>query len=389
MIITRAQINHMYVLLFSLYFLFYIFSKYSFFSEALRSSFEIMKYAIAFIFMLKVFNYRTILNFIQKYKLLSISLLLLIIYSLFNLIIFSSITPSNIFLAFLLPMVILSAMVISEKINDIFIYKKLLSIFLVIFTMVIVFSILFPEHLTYTHYGTNRVRYVFGFVKPSYFAETLVLLVYMTIFLYMYTKEIKDQKKYKIILFIMFSLMILSDSRSALLSMIVFFLTYKFFNIRYSLVKLFLIVLLFIGILYSILDFNYKDIMDWGSGRFIWWDMAISNNIHTLTEELFGTGYGNAITNQIMLKYTGNTGSSFHVDSFFVETFIQQGYIGLILTFLVLFLMSGVQRNKLSMPILNSMVVYGLFESVIFHFATLFSLLTWIIFFYKDNHYEN
>lgn len=390
-LIENSYINNKLVFfLITAIFIFYILSKYSLIPENLRNFFENIKYLFVLALLIKLVNINKLVSKTSVYKFFSFSILVYISYSILNLISFSAISFLNIFLISLIPVVIIFSLIMATNFNNSIIYRKLLLTLFFLFIIFILLSFLTPEYLIYKHYGIDRLRYVFGFVKPSYLAEISILLIFLTLFIHVNYKNSMNKKTVYFLLFVLILILFLSNSRTAIFSLIIFYITYKFINSKYSLIKIIIGIFIAIPIFYLLFDLNFNTLNQILSGRLNWWLIAIKNNLKTFDDFIFGIGYGNAVTNQVILGLISKSeaGKSFHVDSFFVEILIHQGIIGIFLILILFFSLSGIRNNNLSMPILNAMFFYGFFESIIFHFATLFAFLTWIIFFTKVHEHE-
>lgn len=230
-----------------------------------------------------------------------------------------------------------------------------------------------PQSLSFEAQFERGTRYTMGFTKPSYFAEYILILFYLVL----------SSSKYKMIgfksVFIIISifLLILSGSRAAMISMVVYFLSLYLIKkriLKYVLsVFVILVVLLFSG---GFVSFDYESVNLISSGRVFMWVTEVQHNISNFQQFLFGN-----INPESVLGFTSaEDGEVYHLDSFFVELFIKNGIIGLLVILGYIYFMFKESCNT-SKAIILSISIYGIFEGPIFTLLTLFGLLSMLIIF--------
>ena len=254
--------------------------------------------------------------------------------------------------------------------------KRLLSVLHValIVNFMIGFILIFPlnmEIYDYAQGGFGDKGLSAFLAKRTSFGLLSLFGVFVEFYLYTEYKRVRY-------LFLMFSysaLLFLSDNRTTILMLVVFFSLQIFYKIkkvfrdpyfRY-LLNLFLLLGVVIFFLFSyreILDLNYESI---SSGRTMIWALAI----HESTKDLFSIIFGNgmfSLGHYIPEKYASLSYHFQEVDilsmhSSYIEIFIASGVVGLIGFFVLIYRVWG--RDSYLNSIVLSILLIGIFEGVI------------------------
>lgn len=299
---------------------------------------------------------------------------------------FSQYSFSSLFLSCRIPLIFLSAFFLNFFItyNDIlqlrkiFFYSTLFIIILSTFNGAPIFD--FYEY-------ADRNRMVLGFKKPSYLAEILfvnLLLLYIE-----FKGSVNKNKLLYINFAILISGLILTNSRAAILVLLLFFIL-NFLNKKSIFKPVFKKVIF--AVLTSLFVYNFSSLFEelFKSGRLIIWLNNINFNLKSYLDFIFGTGYGNAVSyiDFFNTRNESDVGSFFHVDSFYVGLFIQSGILGVLLfIFNIRVLIKLLIKDTGSKLMLYSFICYAIFESTLVNISTPFAFITWLLIFWNSNNY--
>jgi hypothetical protein len=199
-------------------------------------------------------------------------------------------------------------------------------------------------------------------------------------------------KRERIIIYIaiLFSIF-LSDSRNAILAIVIFYFFQSFFSLSPFLgLVVFLMILFFAEIISNnltaiILSLGLGDVfriktLDDGSGRYIAWDFAwkqIQNN--------FFIGKGFAYNEYYMRQHYGELGKLGHqggIHNSFLTFWMDQGLIGLLIYLRSYFLMfiKASKKSKFAYPIMFAISFTAIFESWLVGSLSAFAFLAMFIF---------
>ncbi len=261
---------------------------------------------------------------------------------------------------------------------------------LVFMLIAISYSLLYGRDLfklTYTYNGM-RLRWYFDFHNPSYLGAILLLIGILTIYLKKKNKISKVQCF--IVLPITTILIVLTDSRNSIISLLIFYVSLNLKKVTKVTKIIFVLAIPFI--LY-LLFVDYDTIDGLSSSRLTVWTETLNHNMQDLTisKFLFGVGLGNA--KEIGFKKTFNANVEvykdiFHADNFYLEIFIQFGFLGLLLLIILIVVLYIEINKKLILEknknMLNTiyfvMLFFGFFNSSFISVGSLLSIGLWMIF---------
>lgn len=273
----------------------------------------------------------------------------------------------------IIPIVVLSISEISNF-NMILRFKNylILSLILIIFVSIFLGGDIF---ITTQYYGEFRDRLVLGFIKPSYLCELLYIISILCFLEFKYF----NRKFSLLTTLICLILIYFTDSRAILFSLLLGIVVYFFFSIRSK--KVFERVLFIItGITVFIMSNLYSYLILNDSGRLLIINEAISKNIQNIFDFFIGVGIGNAKRFSDFYQYDSVRSDFFHIDNFYIELLIQGGFFSVLLFFLIIyFFYKKNSNNIISVSLISVSLIYGVFESVIFHIISPFGIIPWLI----------
>ena len=251
------------------------------------------------------------------------AIIILIFLFLFN----SELTFLNLFLNLRVPLIILSVFSIYNYLDVKLIssLRKSFFFFLILNGLV---SLAYNIDLFSYFENSNRLRLSFGFVKPSYFCELIFINLILIYIDFNYNQNSKKSIAF-IQTLILFFFIYLSNTRAAFITILVFSFLYLFK--RAKRLKKFALIIFSLIFVISLGNLSYDFFTSYDSGRLLIWANNLSLNLKTSNDYIFGTGYGNAVSFVDLnnLRYNEDIGSQFHSDSFYIDTIVQQGFLGL------------------------------------------------------------
>lgn len=227
----------------------------------------------------------------------------------------------------------------------------------------------------------NRASYGLG--HPN----TAAMFIFIEILL-IYILFIKGSNKKKIGVFLCIGLMIpliSTGSRTAILSLFMFFILEIYLYINSILVNkkikyLFLLMIFFTVILIFVYKFDISNLIVNSSGR----NIAINNNIKYLIEnKLIFTGIGPIPISELVTKVPMLT----ITDTWYITHMICYGLLGLILIMLVIvyifinLIRNSSFKNSHTLSLLIVLLFYSCAENVLFVPGTILSVISWILFY--------
>lgn len=250
---------------------------------------------------------------------------------------------------------------------------RIIKFYFFILFLLLFLSFFFGD-ITTSYYGDFRkYRYIFGFLKPTFLSEAMLLL-----FFFVNTLSANQKKFFFIFInFLCITLIFLSGSRSGLACILLFlYLNFeKQLNINKKIIiKLFIrsFIIIFL-IFYAFFEFNFDNLNLISSNRIEIIIADFRGNINTPLVFLFG----NMNAENIFLSYQ-REGFLYHIDNFYAERFIVTGLFGcLTILYAVFSLHKNLQeKGKIYLYVI---LFYGLFENSIFNLTSFFSVFSIII----------
>lgn len=297
---------------------------------------------------------------------------------LFFFIVFSDLTVGNLYYALSFPLILLNVVLLRNSLSIVTL-NKVTKIYFISFIIVAMLSIATGGNISIFYEYAGRLRYVFGYAKPSYLSEIIIVNLILVITQLKYNPFIKT-KWLKFELIILIILLSLSGSRTAILSCLLFaiiFFYYRLNRIKTIAVKT-LFVFAILILLFTASEFSYAN---YDSGRVFIWTTTIFFNLRSIIDWIFGVGFGNAVPFfEIMGLPKDDVGQYFHIDGYYIEILIQQGVLGVAMLLIVVSKFLIIHKNNLiSLALILSLLFYGLFESVVFNVASPFGYVPWLI----------
>ena len=296
------------------------------------------------------------------------------IYILAFIISFYSTSFGNLYQILMVPITLIFSLQVAHLID-----KKALHRILVFMTVFLLAFFIYnytysPSSLWFSYVETyaRSDRYTLGFVKPSYAAEYLLIIVYIALL------SFKHRIVHALVVSLIFMLLLMIDSRAALLSLSVLYVNLYWGSLLKS-YRLTLLIFIIVMLYLSLFGYKYpdKDSVDLlSSGRIKIWLIEIDANLHSIWDLLLGN-----ISPTVYFEYSSDRDSEkFHIDSFYVEYFIRTGLLGLSILYLIVHHVHSClePRHK---SIFVSILVYGIFENSILSMTSLFGLFSLLLVF--------
>lgn len=284
---------------------------------------------------------------------------------------------NGIFYAFSLIMVISFSILLYPKFSNNNFYSFVASItkiWFIILTFSLAYSLLGFTTFKYIDPVSLRIRYTFGFSNANYLGMFSFLGAMLSGILFYFYKK----KLYLALFLISFVLIVLSDSRTALYSVISAMLIFLSFRvIRRPSIQIFLTLSLFV-IIITISNLNifpYHTIDKILSNRLTNW-VNLFNSMNFI-ELIVGKGPGIKAEDII-------AGTTF--DNSFLSLFVQTGILGFITLLIILALIfikltwiNDPMMKKIAISIFLTWLLYSFFESSLISISNPISVIIWVI----------
>jgi hypothetical protein len=367
----------------------FILSQYSVFDDY-NSFLYLSKHLLVIIIFLLIFlkNIVNIKRFIlKKFKIMTI-LMVFITYLFINLSLNSIIQSEYIYYIlsiFIMFFVVINLNTLCNLTQFKYIYFSLLFCLFGALFYSLVFDInLYGNWINLT--GDNRIRWLFGFNHPGYLASYFLVLSILSFILV--SNNILAHRHY-IIIFISLIIIILTDTRNSLFTLIIFLLVSTSHN-TFRIFKIIgiLVTSLFIA---TILTSRLDILNIYSSNRLGLWTAHFISNYDSFNI-LFGTGFGNVErmfhSSNTDGKVVQQVASIFHVDNYYFEIFLQFGLVGLLLLLIFIIYLylqtnqkQSPDQNRVLLGILISIMFYGLFDSALISSGNIVPIVLWSLFF--------
>ena len=289
----------------------------------------------------------------------------------------SKLSFGNLYYAVSAPLVLSNIIIMSNILSIKFIHN-IRKIFFLIFICITVINLIIGGDLTINYEYAERVRYVFGFVKPSYVSEIIIILLSLIIVEYLFY-PLKKNKWLYIQLLILIPMLLSTGSKSSFLIIFLAIISNRYFKLKTP--KFIFANIAIVLFLYYLLLTDFRFLFsDFDSGRYYIWSTTVIYNLKSSKDWLFGVGYGNAINfSEISRIEKDDVGNFFHIDSYYVELLIQQGILGIIFYSIAIYNFFIIYRSHItSYTLIIALLCYGFIESVILNMASPFGYVPWI-----------
>lgn len=248
-----------------------------------------------------------------------------------------------------------------------------------------------PSTLVFTgHEEFRGLRYTLGLSTTNQASIEIMLLIYGIFFLNRYS--LISLNFFLSLLILATVLLFVINTRAGIISYMIFiFFTFYFkYHLKYKLLRFLSIFLLFLSTLSVnwLIDYfnkNESQLSELSSGRTFIWINEIQNNLHSLTDFVFGVGYGNAVKYNAIFT---NSASAYHVDNFYMDIFIQQGVVGLLFVLTYVFFIVRLAKTNMTKAMIVSVASYGMFESVLFSVTSIIGFLPLLLIFIEKRFFK-